>query len=119
MTAAASVREDMQYASGPLATFIGIEKIPNFAAGILGSFVFFTTIHLLVAPALSQKFFPDAYTSGGKRGMNNWSIHVVSLVHSVVVIGLAASALDLPALENDRMFGWDDRAAPVLAFATG
>ena len=72
MTAAASLREGMQDVSGPLITFFGLEKIPNFAAGILGSFVFFTAIHLLVAPALSQKFFPNAYTSGGKRGMNNW-----------------------------------------------
>ncbi|KZP21219.1 DUF887-domain-containing protein [Athelia psychrophila] len=119
MTAVPSAHEYLQSVSNPFVDFLGLAKISKFSGAIFGSFVFFTVIHLLVAPAVSQKFFPNAYTSGGKKGMNNWSIHVASLIHSVIVIILAACALDLPALENDRAFGWDDRAGPVLAFACG
>lgn len=47
------------------------------------------------------------------------SIHVVSLVHSVVIIYLSWSALRIPGLEKDRAFGWDDRAGLVFAVAIG
>lgn len=67
-----TAHEYLQKASDPLVEFLGLAKISKFAEAILGSFVFFTVIHLLVAPAVSQKFFPDAYAKGGKRGMNNW-----------------------------------------------
>ena len=47
------------------------------------------------------------------------SIHVVSLVHSLIIIVLAVWASDLPALEKDRAFAWDDRVGLVAAIAAG
>jgi hypothetical protein len=47
------------------------------------------------------------------------SIHVVSLVHSLIIIVLAVWVSDLPALEQDRAFAWDDRVGFVAAVAAG
>jgi hypothetical protein len=47
------------------------------------------------------------------------SIHVVSLVHSVTIVFLAVRVLDLPALEKDRAFAWDDNVGSVIAIAAG
>lgn len=47
------------------------------------------------------------------------SIHVVSLVHSLIIVVLAVRASDLPDLEKDRAFAWDDQVGLVAAVAAG
>jgi hypothetical protein len=44
---------------------------------------------------------------------------VVSLVHALIILPLAARRLHLPALEADRAFGWDQRAGIVFAVTSG
>jgi hypothetical protein len=47
------------------------------------------------------------------------SIHVVSLVHSVIILFLAIRAIGIPSLEKDRAFAWDDQVGFLAAVAAG
>lgn len=47
------------------------------------------------------------------------NIHVVSFAHAVVIVPLAWTCLDLPALTDDKAYGWDPRVGNVAAIASG
>lgn len=47
------------------------------------------------------------------------SIHVVSQVHSIIIVPLALRTLHLSALEKDRAFGWHPDSGFVQAIACG
>lgn len=45
--------------------------------------------------------------------------HVVSMFHSLLVVPIAFRSLDVPALDHDRAFGWDDSVAKLYAISSG
>ncbi|KAG2157463.1 TLC domain-containing protein [Suillus clintonianus] len=113
------VRLQIREFAAPVAQKLGIGKISDFADVILLSFVFFSTVHNSLAPAVSGVLFPVSYGKAGKRARNNWDIHVTSLVHAIIIIFLAGRCLNLSSLDQNRAFGWHEDAGFVIAIATG
>ncbi|KAH8117182.1 DUF887-domain-containing protein [Phellopilus nigrolimitatus] len=114
------VRLLLEDVSRPLAHGLGLTKLPAHFPILVGSAVFFWAVHIAVAPALSSAFFPGSYGRlKTARDRNNWNIRVVSLVHALVIIPLALRSLDFPALNADRVFGWDPRVGTLTGIACG
>jgi hypothetical protein len=68
-----SVRAYLRDVSAPLLIdTLGLKMMPRHIDTLVGSFMFFTTIHLVVAPMLSQAFFPEAFGKAGRKAKNNW-----------------------------------------------
>ncbi|KAG2116614.1 DUF887-domain-containing protein [Suillus discolor] len=113
------VRLQIREFAAPVAQKLGIGKISDFADVILLSFVFFTTVHNSLSPAVSSALFPVSYGKAGKRTRNNWDIRVASLVHAILIVFLAGRCLNLPSLDQNRAFGWHEDAGFLIAIATG
>lgn len=47
------------------------------------------------------------------------NIHIVSLVHAIIIIVLAARSLKQPALAADKVFGWHETAEIANSVAAG
>ncbi|KAK0228799.1 TLC domain-containing protein [Armillaria fumosa] len=98
----------------------GLAALPPHLPTLLASLVFFTFVHLVVAPLASHAFFPETYSKMGRRARNNWCIHVVSQAHVSLIIPLALGCLNLEALDRDRAFGWEeDRVGQLIAISSG
>ncbi|KAJ8523149.1 hypothetical protein ONZ45_g356 [Pleurotus djamor] len=106
-------------ASKPLADALGVAKLPDYASTIALFFFVFLTVHQVVAPSLSQRWFPVAYGTSNRRGKNNWSIHVVSQVHALLIIPWAWRCLWLSELESDKISGWHRDVGILHAIACG
>ncbi|KAF8643855.1 hypothetical protein AX16_008872 [Volvariella volvacea WC 439] len=108
-----------------LALSLGLAKLPEHFHTLVLSFLFFTAIHLVVAPYLSRKWFPVAYGEKlrSRLAKNNWAIHVVSQVHTVIVVPLALwNIYKEPSgyIDNqEKAFGWTDSAGFLHAIACG
>jgi len=103
----------------PYAKGLGLSKFPDHADIFVFSFIFFTLAHQVLAPAVSRWFFPTVFGKTEKRERINWSIHVVSQLHTLIIIPFAYRCLGLVSLDQDRAFGWDKRAGTVQAIACG
>lgn len=100
---------------------LGLTKLPTHLSTLGITFVFFTVVHQVLAPLASEKWFPVAYGSKGKRAKNNWSMHVVSQVHTAIIVPMSLWSLAREAEDRarDKAFGWDDDMGFVLAVACG
>ncbi|KAF7440604.1 hypothetical protein PC9H_000950 [Pleurotus ostreatus] len=106
-------------ASRPVADFLGASKLPEHADTIFLSFLLFLAVHQVLAPHFSKKWFPVAYGTANSRGKNNWSIHVVSQVHAVLIISWAWRCLWLEELDKDKVSGWHHRVGALNGIACG
>jgi hypothetical protein len=70
-----SVRTYLRDVSTPLLTdTLGLTMMPKHIDTLVGSFIFFTAIHLIIAPILSEAFFPEAFGKASRKARNNWSV---------------------------------------------
>ncbi|GLB34737.1 putative TRAM, LAG1 and CLN8 homology domain [Lyophyllum shimeji] len=110
---------------GVLETFVtdtlGLTKFPPYLPTFLYAFLGFSFVHQILAPFCSRKWFPVAFGSKNARARNSWSIHVVSQVHTVIIVPLSLWVLwhESPERVQDRAFGWDHRTGYVHAIACG
>ncbi|KAG6889816.1 hypothetical protein C0995_014293 [Termitomyces sp. Mi166 len=102
-----------------ITTTLGLTKLPPFLPTFFYSFVGFSVVHLLVAPWVSRKWFPEAYGSKNKRAQNTWSIHIVSQAHALLIVTLTLWALSAEPASHSRAFGWDERVGYTHAVACG
>ncbi|TEB26657.1 DUF887-domain-containing protein [Coprinellus micaceus] len=101
---------------------LGLTKIPRFLPTLYLSFLGFTFVHLVLSPWLSPKVAPKSYAAlKGKKARNNWSIHVVSQVHTLIIVPMSIWCIvnQNEDIANDRAFGWDDRVGYTYAIACG
>lgn len=75
------------------------------------------TVVFLTAPYFSRLLFPKAYSTVSKRHTYGWRVHMVSMSHAVVIVPWAFWMVNqnMPAVENDKAFGWDDRLGDLQA----
>ncbi|KAF8077735.1 TLC domain-containing protein [Lyophyllum atratum] len=110
---------------GALESFItdtlGLTKFPPYLPTFLYAFLGFSFVHQVLAPLGSRKWFPVAFGSKNARARNSWSIHVVSQVHTVIIVPFALWVLwnESPVRNQDRAFGWDEQVGYVHAIACG
>ncbi|KAI0291074.1 DUF887-domain-containing protein [Multifurca ochricompacta] len=90
--------------------------LPDHLPTLLISTVGFAAVHHLVAPEFAQFLLgKKAWDALGTRDRVGWQSHASSLVHSLLILPLAARCLHIPALAADRAFGWDPRAGTLFA----
>jgi hypothetical protein len=83
----------------PLADKMSLPTLPLHIHEVLLAIVFYQTVNAVVAPALSRRFFPQAYSSFSYRTRLNWDVHVVSMVQSLLV---NTTALWIMYYDTDR-----------------
>ncbi|KIM48787.1 hypothetical protein M413DRAFT_86010 [Hebeloma cylindrosporum] len=100
---------------------LGLTKFPPFLSTFYWAFIGFLFIHQVVAPYFSQRRFPTAYGGKSRGAKNNWSIHVVSQVHVLIVVPFALWCIlnETPEDGQDRAFGWNEHVGYVHAIACG
>lgn len=75
------------------------------------------TLVFVAAPHFSKLLFPKAYPTVSKRHIYGWKVHMVSMSHAIVILPWALYLVNqsMPAVENDKAFGWDDRLGDLQA----
>ncbi|KZT26569.1 hypothetical protein NEOLEDRAFT_1241024 [Neolentinus lepideus HHB14362 ss-1] len=109
-----------------------LQQLPAFLPTILLSVLAFTLVQFLLGPLTwrllgkdrewAERIARDPSPSlhrKKRKEEHNWSTHVTSLAHSLLILPLSFSHLHLPALAADRAFAWDDAAGHVYAIACG
>jgi hypothetical protein len=69
----------------PWADKMSLPTLPLHIHEVILALLFYQTINVVVAPALSRYLFPNVYSSFNKRTQINWDVHVVSMVQSLLV----------------------------------
>ncbi|KLO10563.1 DUF887-domain-containing protein [Schizopora paradoxa] len=116
---ASFLRASLRSAAAPIADTLGFKKLADHFDVVVLSALFFWSVQCLWSPFVSRAFFKSYTRLPTSKARNNWNVHVVSLLHSIVIIPLAIRCLDSNALDEDRAFGWDDHVGSVLAISLG
>ncbi|KAF5331117.1 hypothetical protein D9619_005379 [Psilocybe cf. subviscida] len=100
---------------------LGLTKLPPYLSLFFWSFIGFSFVHQVLGPWCSARWFPSSYGAKGRSAKNNWSIHVVSQVHVLIIIPMALWCIwnESPEWSQDKAFGWDSRVGYVHAIACG
>ncbi|KDQ60907.1 hypothetical protein JAAARDRAFT_191041 [Jaapia argillacea MUCL 33604] len=100
-----------------------LRELPAHLPTVLYSFTAFTVLNTIIGPLIWRAMGKEReWKRRGldvRRESNNWSIHLTSMVHALLICPLAFQCLDLPALDKDRAFGWDERVAGMAGVACG
>jgi hypothetical protein len=108
----------------PLAHKYGLLTLPYHVHEILGSFLFYTSIFLLISPILSVWLFPDRYRQISRKTRISWHVRVVSTIQSTFICILA---LYIICVDQDRrrlgpegrLWAYSGATGMVQAFAAG
>lgn len=105
----------------PLAERWNLPTLPLHAHQILLAFTAYHVIMTRVSPVLSAKIFPKTYPALSKKSQLNWDVHVVSLVQSIFISGLALWVMfnDEERKTSDRIYGYTSAGGAVQGFAAG
>ena len=109
----------------PWADRIGLPILPLHVHQVLGAALLYTFIQLVVSPVLSNLFFAKYYPRTSRAKKLNWDAHVVSLVQSLLINGLAlwvllASNDERSKLDwQQRVYAYDGASAMIQALAAG
>lgn len=108
----------------PLADVLKFTTLPLHIHEVLGSFLGYTFINLYLAPVVSSWLFPEKYNKLSAEKKINWDVHVVSLVQSVTVCGLALWVMYVDEersnmTSQERVFGYTGAAGMVQGMAAG
>ncbi|THH26604.1 hypothetical protein EUX98_g7588 [Antrodiella citrinella] len=106
--------------SQPLAETWGLRHLPEHFSTLVYTVVFYTFLHVIVAPYLSPIVAPVAYAKlKGSRSRNNWHIHLVSFVNAIALSWLSYKSLFHDKTEADKAFGWHESIGTLDAVAVG
>ncbi|KAI0072276.1 DUF887-domain-containing protein [Panus rudis PR-1116 ss-1] len=104
----------------PLAKSLGLKHLPDHFPTIVYATAGYTTLHLVLAPFLSRLVVPSVYKGlKGRKGRNNWNIHIVSFVNACTLSYLAFQCLGHKSLREDKAFGWHESVGTANAVAVG
>ncbi|CAK7265830.1 hypothetical protein SEPCBS57363_001778 [Sporothrix epigloea] len=110
----------------PLADYLGLEIMPLHIHQILIAALFYTVVQVAVSPLISNYFVPNIYGPMSRSKKVSWDSHVVSLVQSLLINGLAlwciATDQERKNMDSDwkeRIYGYVSTSATISAFACG
>jgi hypothetical protein len=103
---------------------ITFTTLPLHIHEVVGSFLGYTFINIVLAPAISKRIFPVKYANLSKERKINWDVHVVSLCQSVIINVLALWVMwtDEERKNMDwqqRIWGYTGAAGMIQGLATG
>ncbi len=108
----------------PYADRYAMATLPLHVHEMLGAALFYTFIHLVVSPVISNRFFPTYYPRHSRGKKANWDAHVVSLVQSVLINALALWVMFVDETRvgadwQERVWGYSGASGFIQAMATG
>jgi hypothetical protein len=111
-------------ASKSFCAFLELQTLPLHVHEVLFAYTFYSVIDSVLAPALSTLLVPRIYKALDRRTTLNWNVRVVSLVQSLLILGLAAWAVvGEPGRGRSgwksRIWGYSGAGGLVQAFAAG
>lgn len=108
----------------PLAQQYGLNTLPFHAHEIVGSFLLYTSIFLLVSPSLSVRILHHRYSCWPRKTQIAWHVRVVSTIQSTLICILALYVIfvddERPKLSYEgRLWAYSGASGMVQAFAAG
>jgi hypothetical protein len=108
----------------PFADYFSLTTLPLHIHEVLGSFVAYTFINIVVAPIISRWLFPVRYPKLSAERKINWDVHVVSLVQSTTINFLALWVMwtdeeRMNMTWQERVWGYTGAAGMIQGMATG
>ncbi|OOF97074.1 hypothetical protein ASPCADRAFT_45135 [Aspergillus carbonarius ITEM 5010] len=108
----------------PWALHLNVPALTEHAHEVVIAFVGYLFIHFILSPVLSPVLFPRYYPKLNPRTKLNWDVHVVSLVQSTFINGMALWVMfvdDERSSMNtgERIYGYTGACGLVSAFAAG
>ena len=108
----------------PLADLLSFPTLPLHIHEVVGATIFYTFVHTVVSPVLSTKLFPQFYPRNNRAKKANWDAHVVSLIQSVLINGLALWTIfadeERKNMDHEqRVWGYTGASGMVQALACG
>jgi hypothetical protein len=91
----------------PWADKYGFTSLPLHIHEVAGFVLFYTFVQTVVSPVLSTRLFPRYYPANDRAKKANWDSHVVSLVQSVLVNGMALWVMTVD--EERKTMDWQQR----------
>ncbi|KAF5373927.1 hypothetical protein D9758_000750 [Tetrapyrgos nigripes] len=101
----------------PISLSLGLSTFPPYLPVFLWSFCLFLAVHQVLAPLICS-LTVNGWATMGRRARNNWSIHIVSQIHALIIVPLALRCLDSPETAADRVYGIDYESSIVAAVAS-
>ncbi|KAK3952580.1 TLC domain-containing protein [Pseudoneurospora amorphoporcata] len=111
-------------ASQSWADRLSFPTLPLHIHEVIGAAAFYTFVHVVVSPVVSNLFFSKYYPKHSRSKKANWDTHVVSLVQSTLINALALwvmyadkerSAMDF----EQRIWGYTGASGMIQALACG
>ena len=108
----------------PFAEYLHFTTLPLHIHEVLGSFLLYTFINIVVAPQLSKRLFPVKYVNLSRERRINWDVHVVSLCQSTLINALALWVMwtdeERKGMDwQQRVWGYTGAAGMIQGLATG
>lgn len=108
----------------PFADYMHFTTLPLHIHEVLGSFLGYTFINLVVAPVVSRWLFPVRYNKLSAEKKINWDVHVVSLVQSTTINVLALWVMFVDEERKsmdwrERVWGYTGAAGMIQGLAAG
>lgn len=110
----------------PFAEALHLPSLPYHIHEVLFSFILYQSTQSIISPMVSNWLFPNIYPKLTRRTRINWDVHVVSLLQSCLINGLALWVMftdeeryDMRHSAVERIYGYTGASGLIQAFATG
>lgn len=110
----------------PYAEALHLPSLPYHIHEVLFAFILYQSTQSFFSPVLSNLFFPNIYPKLTRRTRINWDVHVVSLLQSCLINGLALWVMfndeeryDMRHSAVERVYGYTGASGLIQALATG
>lgn len=110
----------------PYAEALYLPSLPYHIHEVLLAFILYQSTQSLFSPVLSNLFFPNIYPKLTRRTRINWDVHVVSLLQSCLINGLALWVMfkdeeryEMRNSAVERVYGYTGASGLIQALATG
>jgi len=97
----------LQRAAQPVADYLFFPTLPLHVHEIVAGALLYSVIYYPVSPILSTLLFPRHYPQLSRKRRLNWDAHVVSLVQSCLINGLALWVMVVD--EERKAMTWEER----------
>ncbi|EXJ82779.1 hypothetical protein A1O3_06594 [Capronia epimyces CBS 606.96] len=110
----------------PYSDALYLPTFPYHVHEVIFAFAFYQITQSILSPVLSAFLFPEIYPKLTRRTRINWDVHVVSLVQSCLINGLALWVMfrdeeryDMQNSAIERIYGYTGASGLIQGFATG
>ncbi|KAH0536294.1 hypothetical protein FGG08_006832 [Glutinoglossum americanum] len=114
----------LQHLTAPLSRLLSLPTLPLHAHEVLLAYALYLTTQLYISPRLSTRLFPAIYPRLAPKTRLNWDVHVVSLLQSTLINGLALWVMwsdgERAGMgQRERVWGYTGAGGMIQGFAAG